>query len=283
MRITLAVLAVLIHTCCADRLIIDAPSSITFDNADVVFGSNDISGLITYLMSFSSPWNKLFSGISVNLMRPAKANLFITVLDENFSEKIFQQENSFVVNNPNHLLPSLHELNDAITKNFGEDSLVVDESLTNHPAIFENWNGENINSLIKTLQLNTEFCSDSSPDSFKFTLKAKKNLKNEIEDIVSSFKALYKNDIIVEILFTNANKQEVHSRPRRDTDEPSDEQPDGLVEPNKSDQIIALNLCIWTTFFIFVVVLFTSYSIWYMDPGFESIIYKTTNYRTKSD
>jgi len=283
MRIVLVVLAVFIHTCFADRLIIDAPSSITLDNADAIFNSNEISGMITYLMSFSSSWSKFIQGISVDPLKPAKANLFITVLDESFSKKLFQQENSFVVNNPNQILPSLQELNDEIIKNFGEKSLVIDESLTNKPSIFKNWNGENIKSLIKILQSNNKFCSDSYPDSFKFTLKENENLKNEIEDIVSSFKKLYENDIIVEILFTSGNKPEVYSRSRRDTDEPAKEQPKGLVEPNKNDQIIALNLCIWTTFFIFVVVLFTSYSIWYMDPGFDSIIYKTTNYRIKSD
>merc|ERR1719354_152021 len=183
-------------------------------------------------MSFSSSWSKFIQGISVDPLKPAKANLFITVLDESFSKKLFQQENSFVVNNPNQILPSLQELNDEIIKNFREKSLVIDESLTNKPSIFKN---------------------------------------------------LYENDIIVEILFTSGNKPEVYSRSRRDTDEPAKEQPKGLVEPNKNDQIIALNLCIWTTFFIFVVVLFTSYSIWYMDPGFDSIIYKTTNYRIKSD
>jgi len=282
MRIVLAVLAVLIHTCCADRLIIDAPSSITLDNADAVF-SNDISGMITYLMSFSSSWSKFVQGISVDPLKPAKANLFITVLDESFSKKLFKQENSFDVYNPNQILPSLQELNDEITKNFGENSLVIDESLTNHPSTFKNWNGKNLNDLIKILQSNNEFCSDSYPDSFKFTLKANENLKNEIEDIVSKFKALYKNDIIVEVLFTNANKPEVYRRSRRDADENADEQPTGLVKPNNDDQIIKLNLCFWTIFFIFVVVLFTSYSIWFMDPGFDSIIYKTTNYRIKSD
>merc|ERR1719457_190289 len=206
-------------------------------------------------MSFSSSWSKFIQGISVDPLKPAKANLFITVLDESFSKKLFQQEKS----------------------------LVIDESLTNQPSVFKNWNGENIKSLIKILQSNNKFCSDSYPDSFKFTLKENKNLKNEIKDIVSSFKKLYENDIIVEILFTSGNKPEVYSRSRRDADEPAKEQPKGLVEPNKNDQIIALNLCIWTTFFIFVVVLFTSYSIWYMDPGFDSIIYKTTNYRIKSD
>merc|ERR1719354_732533 len=175
-------------------------------------------------MSFSSSWSKFIQGISVDPLKPAKANLFITVLDESFSKKLFQQENSFVVNNQNQILPSLQELNDEIIKSFGEKSLVIDESLTNQPSVFKNWNGENIKSLIKILQSNNKFCSDSYPDSFKLTLKE-----------------------------------------------------------NKNDQIIALNLCIWTTFFIFVVVLFTSYSIWYMDPGFDSIIYKTTNYRIKSD
>merc|ERR1719206_492961 len=141
-------------------------------------------------MSFSSSWSKFIQGISVDPLKPAKANLFITVLDESFSKKLFQQENSFVVNNPNQILPSLQELNDEIIKNFGEKSLVIDESLTNQPSIFKNWNGENIKSLIKILQSNNKFCSDSYPDSFKFTLKENKNLKNEIEDIVSSFKKI---------------------------------------------------------------------------------------------
>ena len=72
------VLTVLIHTCCADRLIIDAPSSITLDNADAVF-SNDISGMITYLMSFSSSWSKFIQGlillgylVKFNVIRVAK-------------------------------------------------------------------------------------------------------------------------------------------------------------------------------------------------------------------
>ena len=54
---------VFIHTCFADRLIIDAPSSITLDNADAIFNSNEISGMITYLMSFSSSWSKFIQGL----------------------------------------------------------------------------------------------------------------------------------------------------------------------------------------------------------------------------
>merc|ERR1719317_277790 len=88
-------------------------------------------------MSFSSSWSKFIQGISVDPLKPAKANLFITVLDESFSKKLFQQENSFVVNNPNQISPSLQELNDEIIKNFGEKSLVIDESLTNQPSVFK--------------------------------------------------------------------------------------------------------------------------------------------------
>jgi len=284
MNIIISLLAVLLHTCYADRLVIDAPSSIQLENQDAEFDSNEVSGLVTYLMGFSSSWNRYIQGFSTDMMKAPKANLFISVLDENFSAKNFQKENSFVINNSNNIIPSMQELHDGIIKNFGKKSLVIEDSLTNHPSMFKNWDGKNIIDLITILQSDpelTRLCSDTYPDSFKFILNKNNNWQSDIESIISSFKNLYKDDILVEILFTNANNQEVHSRQKRHTTDSSEIK--GLVEPNKRDQIIALNLCIWTTFFIFVVVLFTSYSIWFMDPGMDSIIYKTTNFRIKSD
>merc|ERR1712168_564288 len=214
-------------------------------------------------MSFTSSWNKYIPGISIDMMKPPKANLFISVLDENFSAKIFQKENSFVINNPNNIMPGLQELHDGLIKNFGKKSLVIDGSLTNHPEMFKDWEG-GIFDLITILQSNPKLCSDSYPDSFKFILRKNDDLQSDIKKIVSSFKKLYKEDILVEILFTNAKNLEVHSRQKRHTTDASEIK--GLVEPNKNDQIIALNL-----------------SIWFMDPGMDSIIYKTTNFRIKSD
>merc|ERR1719427_2372142 len=102
-------------------------------------------------MGFSSSWNRYIQGFSTDMMKAPKANLFISVLDEN--------------------------------------------SLTNHPSMFKNWDGKNIIDLITILQSDpelTRLCSDTYPDSFKFILNKNNNWQSDIESIVSSFKNLYK-------------------------------------------------------------------------------------------
>jgi len=56
-----------------------------------------------------------------------------------------------------------------------------------------------------------------------------------------------------------------------------------LAEPNNPELAIVINIVVWVVVGIALAVLATSYFIWFMDPGRDSIIYRMTTQRMKAD
>nr|CAB3224547.1 renin receptor-like [Phallusia mammillata] len=159
--------------------------------------------------------------------------------------------------------------------------------------------------ILSRLQIDKSSVDDQVPDSYYFTIsgvdalvktygeqscqvkEALRLLEKFIPEFTASFNKLYDNQLLAEVNIAGEVKREfLQVRRTRSLMATADvaEVLEGFVEePVMAEYAIYINIAIWITVAIALAVLGSSYFIWFMDPGRDSIIYRMTTQRMKLD
>ncbi|KAI0236660.1 Renin receptor [Lamellibrachia satsuma] len=167
-----------------------------------------------------------------------------------------------------------------------------------------------IQEIIEALKANRQLVNDLSPDFYHFRLRglsmlveanglqspkvvtAVKLLQTFLAKVTASFKELYGGNVVVEIV-TFPKADEASVRIARSLKAEADAAPDESSNSLESDlnvdtaytgqYPVMFNIILWMMVVLALTVFAVSYGMWYMDPGRDSIIYRMTSQRLKTD
>lgn len=106
-----------------------------------------------------------------------------------------------------------------------------------------------------------------------------------------SFNQLYSERLLSELRITHfvgrsfgdASVRHVRSLQSTDTNSNDTAPIKNVVSPLPEDYPVVVNLTFWVVVVFALATLASSYGIWYMNPGWDSVIYRMTSQRLKSD
>ena len=110
---------------------------------------------------------------------------------------------------------------------------------------------------------------------------------------MKSLKELYDGNLLSEVRVCQYNNERTFSRHKRavvaNTTTPATATtatPPATMIPdvlNDEDYAIVINISVWISVIMALAVLAGSYSLWFMDPGEDNIVYRMTMQRMKTD
>lgn len=161
--------------------------------------------------------------------------------------------------------------------------------------------------IINTLLDNKAAIKTYSPDFFHFSISGLEQLvdmygldspqftdaltllKTVSQHVTAGLKQLYDDNIVIELVTLPAGSQKPPSRHSRsllaDKKKKSEDKKNPLNRAPRysKDYPVIFHILLWSSLGLGLCVWFTSYAIWYMDPGRDSIIYRMTSQRMKRD
>jgi len=343
----LITLAVLVSLSSADELLmVKKPNGIhlsQLSEEDHHLTNSEVPHFITYLMGFTTEWNRQLKGVSVDLFSVPKANLLVNIHKPSEVEMNFDNILTYKVENLLHEAVTLQETNEAIEKFHGSKSIILDlesqgQDISLHTQQKPMFNGlpttvmqmkkhlndsdfkhdgfnhdeeidfmfisevEMLREILTKMNANKEVINDESQDSFLISLTSLDKLANKygsnsskvikaaelLEDFVSVFinkmSQLYHDKLLVEVQLSGPVKHHfdevVKRRMRRSATWSS---PSNYKALNDPDHAVTLNIVVWISILLAISVTAISYGIWFMDPGLDSVIYRMTNHRMKTE
>jgi len=161
-----------------------------------------------------------------------------------------------------------------------------------------------INELIKALEDENDLVNDNMPDFYHFKLEGLKLLvetygaesskmhsaygilQKFLKQISEQIDRLYNHNAIVEVLAISGENNDQGGRIRRSLLAVTDDT--NAIISNLAPDVSAdfsgnFNIVIWTSIILALVVTIIAYSMWNIDPGRNSILYRMTSQRIKKD
>lgn len=145
-----------------------------------------------------------------------------------------------------------------------------------------------------------------TPDMYSFTVKGLKDVVDThgagstqaadasqfvtdfLHQMTDQFRTLYKNNVVVEILMVRPGEglvRKTRSLMAEDASGPSviSKSPYNVALDYDENYPVAFNIILWLMILLAIAIYAIAYSIWNMDPGRDSIIYRMTTTRLKRD
>ncbi|XP_045199506.2 renin receptor-like [Mercenaria mercenaria] len=261
------------------RLAGKAEFPVNLDNAGV-----DVGGLMTSLQGNFMDKNPL-------------------MLDAGLDNSIFDIHSEFDVFRklPNTLRRMADRLLDADSIAQEHTTGTLNTSLTSDLSLMGEL--QMIQDVLKTVQGEEKLMKTHTPDFYSFSITglqgvAEKHGKQSTQskdasDLVTDFlhkmteqfKILYKDNVVVEILMVNPPSDQLIRKVRslKAAEETKNVTGHNLAADVDEMYPVTFNICLWLMILLAIAVFGVCYSIWNMDPGRDSIIYRMTTTRLKKD
>jgi renin receptor len=160
-----------------------------------------------------------------------------------------------------------------------------------------------IHEIIQALYDKPETIQNKSPDMFHFRVgglnalvqvhgsksdkvkDAINLLRNFLTKVTDDFKALYKGNVVVEVVTLSGIIKPLSRRARNllQSEKQSFQREIKLTGDYDPEYEAMFNIILWTMIVLVLVILAIAVGIWNMDPGRDSIIYRMTTQRIKKD